>query len=60
MYKEVQKQAKHSQKPMRIHKQSNYITHEALQGSITETHGAPKSTPRAQKHRKHTQHYANT
>ena len=26
--------------------------HEALQGAITDTHVAPKSTPRAQKHRK--------
>ena len=59
MYKNEQKQTKHSQKHMRIHKNKAYHT-EALQGAITDTHGAPKSIPRAQKHRKHTQHYANT
>ena len=65
-FKNVQKRIKMSKSKQNTHKntweyiKTNHITHEALQGAITDTHGAPKSTPRLQKHRKSTEHYANT
>ena len=57
-FKNVQKRIKMSKSKQNTHEntweyiKTNNITHEALQGAITDTHVAPKSTPRAQKHRK--------
>ena len=46
----MSKSKQNAHKNTREHIKTYNITHEALQGPITDTHVAPKSTPRAQKH----------